>query len=560
MARALVLLFLLFPVFTASPQTIPQFLNSTDKAKLAVVTYSGGRDKNHILESTGNGVLALDYDLDGDQDLYFVNAYWLPEPGKTEPHANVLYRNNGDGTFTDVTEKAGVGAAVYGHGGCVGDVDADGLPDMYITAYGPNILYRNNGDGTFTDITESAGVGDPRWSIGATFFDADRDGDHDLYIANYLTASWEEVHTARRTRRWRGMVEVLDGPKGLRGSRNTYYRNNGDGTFTDLTEKAGFLPGAEYYSMGVMSFDYDNDGDIDVYVAGDSSPNCLYRNRGDGTFEEVGTQTGCAYTADGTTQGSMGVGFGDYDGDGWMDILVTNFANDYYTLYKNLNGQLFIDVSFATGLAVPTFVPLGWVALFFDPDHDRDLDLFFSNGHIYPQVDNDPALHETYRQKNQLFLNEGGKFREVTDQAGNAFAVVESSRGGACADFDNDGDLDIVVSNQDAKPTYMENRTEGAGHWVVIGVADTKGSPLALGARIEVRTSGTVQMREVSSGGSYASQNDLRAHFGLGDAAVVERLTIRWPDGTQEVHENLAADRHYIVKRGTKPLDLPGLR
>ena len=520
------------------------------------MTWSGGVDKNHILESTGNGIMAFDYDLDGDQDLYVVNAYRLPAPGEIEPHKNVLYRNNGDGTFKDVTEAAGVSVAFYGHGGCVGDIDADGLPDMYVTNYGANILYRNNGDGTFSDITETAGVGDPKYSIGAAFFDADGDGDHDLFVANYLTTDWDEVHAARRTRKWKGMVEVLDGPKGLVPSLNTFYTNNGDGTFTDATKEAGFDAGGEIYGMGVMSFDYDNDGDFDLYVAGDSSQNCLYQNQGNGTFVEAGTLTGSGYTVDGNSQGSMGVHFGDYDGDGWFDIIVTNFANDYYTLYKNLNGALFMDQSFAVGLAVPTFVPLGWVALLIDVDHDRDLDLFFSNGHIYPQVDNDPAVHERYKQKNQLFVNEGGKYTEITDVAGEPFEVIESSRGGACADMDNDGDLDIVISNQDAKPTYYLNQTETPYHWVMIHLVDTEGPPQALGGRVEIVTDGVKQMREVSSGATYASQSDFRTHFGLGAATTIEEMAVTWPDGTREQHRGLAADAHYLLKRGQKPIRL----
>ena len=348
-------------------------------------------------------------------------------------------------------------------------------------------------------------------------------------------------------------MEVLDGPQGLPGSPNTFYLNNGKGVFTEATEKAGFGAGRDYYSMGVVSFDYENDGDMDVYVANDSTPNCLYKNKGNGTFEEVGTMSGSAYTSDGKEQGSMGGDFGDYDNDGWFDLVVTNFANDYYTLYKNLKGPFFQDESFAAGIAVPTFVPLGWGTFFFDADHDQDLDLFFSNGHIYPQVDQDPALHESYRQLNQLLLNEKGKYVEVTARAGSGLAVRKSSRGAAYADFDNDGDLDIVVSNQDDTPTYMENRTTSGNHWINFRLIDTTGSPLAFGALVRLTTAGVTQQRQVSSGGSYASQNDLRLHFGLGAGAVAESLTIRWPDGKQETHTALKADRFYTIRRGAKP-------
>ncbi|HMD82531.1 MAG TPA: CRTAC1 family protein, partial [Anaerolineales bacterium] len=521
--------------------------------KLNVVTYTGGAEKNHILESTGTGLLLLDYDGDFDQDIYFVNAFTFPKRGETKAHTNVLYRNEGNGTFTDVTAASGTGAAVYGQGGCAGDADNDGLPDMYITNFGPNILYRNNGNGTFSDIGAKAKVADERWSIGCTFFDADKDGDQDLYVANYIEATWQQVHSARRTRLWRGKVEVLDGPKGLPGSADTFYLNNGNGTFTDATEKSGLKPGTDYYSMSVISFDYDNDGDVDLYVANDSTPNCLYRNRGNGTFEEVGTVTGAAYNADGQEQGSMGADFGDYNNDGWFDIALTNFAHDYYTLYRNLSGKFFQDESYAAGIAVPTFVPLGWGTLFFDADHDTDLDLFFANGHIYPQVEQDKTLNETYKQKSQLFLNQDGKFHEITAQSGSGFQVARSARGAAAGDLDNDGDLDIVIANQDDKPNLLENRSKSDNHWITLQLVETRGSPLAIGTRVMLTTGKLTQMREISSGGSYASQNDLRLNFGTGNAGKIDRIQIRWLDGTLETHSGLAADQFYVIKRGGKP-------
>jgi hypothetical protein len=536
----------------AGSQARVSFIDATDVAGFTVTTWSGGVEKNHILESTGNGVLLLDYDGDGFLDVYFVNAARLLSAGKAEPHSSVLYRNRGDGTFQDVTREAGVSTSAFGIGGAVGDIDNDGLPDMYLSNWGPNVFFRNNGDGTFTDLTARAGVGDPRWSMGASFLDADRDGDADLFVANYIETSWEEVWSARRIRLWRGKVNVLDGPRGLSGSPNTFYRNNGDGTFSEATTAAGLSPGADFYSMGVTSFDYDNDGDVDIYVANDSAPNCLYRNRGDGTFEEVAALAGCAYNADGSAQGSMGVDFGDFDNDGWFDLVVTNFAHDYYALYRNLGG-LFQDHSFVSGVAVPTFAPLGWGTHFLDVDRDGDLDLFFSNGHIYPQVEDDPTLHETFKQKNLLLRNESGKFEDATASAGSGFAVVESSRGSAAGDLDNDGDLDIVVSNQDARPTYLENRSEPAEHGVLLELIDTRGARQALGARIELTSGGRTQIRQVSAGGSYASQNDLRLHFGVGANRTIEKLTVTWLDGTKESHTNLPTDRWYLIRRGAAP-------
>ena len=537
-------------LLSSSQQPIPQLVDRTDAANLTVTTYSGGAEKNHILESTGNGVLVLDYDLDDYQDLYFVSAYCFHGHGKTEPHPSTLYRNLGDGTFVDVTEQAGVGAMVYGHGGCVGDVDSDGFPDIYVTAYGPNVLYRNNGDGTFSDITEPAGVGNPSWSIAATFFDADGDGDHDLFVGSYVETTWEQVHSARRTALWRGKVWGLYGPKGLPGAANTFYVNNGDGTFSDGTEASGLGEGADNYAMGVTSFDYDNDGDVDLFVANDSTPNCLYRNRGDGSFEEVGTESGCAYNANGATQGSMGVDFGDYDGDGWPDLVVTNFAHDWYALYRNLGGKLFLDDTFTAGLVVPSYVPLGWGTFFVDSRRRCRFGYFlFRTATSYPQVDDDPSLYESHHQSNQLFLNEAGKFREVTEEAGEGFSALYSSRGAARADLDNDGDLDIIVSNQDARPSYLENRTTSPNHWVLLDLV-----PMALGARVELRAGGTVQIRQVASGGSYASQNDLRLHFGLGAATQIDELVVTWPDGVRDVHRRLPPDRLYVIKRGIEPL------
>ncbi len=522
-----------------------QFVDGAQQAGLKVITYTGGPEKNHILESTGNGVLIIDFDRDYDQDLYFINAFSFPKPGQTKAHSNALYRNDGKGKFTDITASSGTDAAVYGQGGCVGDFDNDGLPDMYIANFGADILYHNNGNGTFTDVAKSTNASDPRWSIGCTFFDADRDGDQDLYVTNYIEATWEQIHSARRTRMWRGKVEVLDGPKGLPGSRNSFYLNNGNGTFKEATKEAGLLPGADYYSMGVVSLDYDNDGDLDLYVANDSTPNCLYRNRGNGTFEEIGTMTGAAYNAEGQEQGSMGVGVGDYDNDGWFDLVVTNFANDYYTLYRNLQGKFFQDESFAAGIAIPTFVPLGWGAIFIDVDHDADADLFFSNGHIYPQVNRDASLHESYKQKNQLLLNEKGKFREISASAGSGFQLMKSARGAAGGDIDEDGDLDLVISNQDERPTLLINRSTTGNHWIQFATP--------FGSRVTIGTGKTNQMREVASGGSYASQNQLPLNFGLGKATVADRVQVRWPDGKTETYTNVPADHFYELKRGAKP-------
>jgi hypothetical protein len=526
----------------------PRFEDRSVDSGLEIVTYSGSVEKPHILESDGNGVLVLDYDGDGYQDLYFVAAFRIPRREEAEEERSALYRNLGDGTFAEVSQQAGVGARVYGHGGCVGDYNGDGLPDIYLTAYGDNILYRNNGDGTFTDVTEEAGVAEPAWSIGATFLDADGDGDQDLYVGNYIVAPWEEILAARRTRRWRGKVEVMDGPRGLVEAPNTFYLNRGDGTFEDATEASGLAEGRLGYTMGVVSFDYDNDGAPDIYVANDSTANRLYKNHGDGTFEEVGTWTGSSYNADGRVQGSMGVHYGDYDGDGWFDIGVTNFALDYYALYRNLEGELFQDESFISQLAVTSFAPLGWGVLFFDADNDRDLDLFFSNGHIYPQVDEDESLGETYRQLNQLLLNESGKYREVSSEAGDAFEVKLSSRGAVFLDLENDGDLDLAVSNQDEKPNLFVNGTPPRS-WLRVDLRQASGNRRPLGSRVEVEVEGSKQIREATSGGSYASELDPRLHFGLSSATKLDRMSVRWPGGRRSVFMDLPANRQVVIWR-----------
>lgn len=526
----------------------PSFEDRSSGSGLEIVTYSGSVEKPHILESDGNGVLVLDYDGDGYQDLYFVAAFRIPRRDEAEEERSALYRNLGDGTFVEVSQQAGVAARVYGHGGCVGDYNADGLPDIYLTAYGDNILYRNNGDGTFTDVTDEAGVAEPSWSIGATFLDADGDGDQDLYVGNYIVAPWEEILAARRTRRWRGKVEVMDGPRGLVEAPNTFYLNRGDGTYEDATESSGLAEGRLGYTMGVASFDYDNDGDTDIYVANDSTANRLYKNHGDGTFEEVGTWTGSSYNADGRVQGSMGVHYGDYDGDGWFDIGVTNFALDYYALYRNLEGELFQDQSFISQLAVTSFAPLGWGVLFFDADNDRDLDLFFSNGHIYPQVDEDESLGETYRQHNQLLLNEGGKFNDVSAEAGDAFEVRLSSRGAVYFDLENDGDLDLAVSNQDEKPNLFVNSSPG-NSWSLVDLRQADGAHRPLGARVEVEVDGSKQIREATSGGSYASELDPRLHFGLGSVAKLDQVSVRWPKGRRSAFTDLPANRQVVIWR-----------
>ena len=502
------------------------FIDVSERAGLTAVTYAGSQEKNHLLESVGCGAAFFDYDNDGNVDLYLVNGWQIRDRAPSIRGKNVLYRNKGDGTFEDVTQQAGVGDDLWGIGVCVADYDTDGWLDLYVTNFGPNRLYRNNGDGSFTDVATQANVADDGWSVGATFFDADGDGDLDLYVANYVNSSIEEVLTAERTLNWQGVAQVMVGPRGLEGGVDVFYRNNGDGTFTDATSETGLIDVGALYGLGVCATDYDLDGDVDLFVANDAGSNYLYQNSGDGTFIEVGVYVGVSY-AEGTAQACMGVDFGDFDNDGDFDGWVTNFTGECSTLYRNVGNDAFENVTELVGLWQPTYLQMSWGTGFFDYDNDADVDIFIANGHIYPQVDNFPEYGQTYAQLNQLFVNEAGSFKEASSDAGSGFQVRLSSRGVAFADYDNDGDMDILVTNMDAPPTLLRNEGGNEKNWLIVQVNNSS----AIGALIRVKTGDINQIREVRSGNSYASQNDLRVHFGLGSYQKVDHIEVRWPSG-----------------------------
>ncbi len=537
-----------------SPATGQEYRDIAAGAGLAVVTGTGGPEKNHIAESTGTGVAVLDYDQDGLPDLYFPNApSWDDPEGAWQARSGALYRNEGGRRFSDVTEAAGIGTDVYGQGAVSADFDGDGFPDLYVTALGPNLFFRNNGDGTFSEIGERAGVADPGWSIGAVFLDADGDRTLDLFVANYIETDARDIRGGRRTRRWRGRVSVLDGPRGLVPQANRFFRGRGDGTLEDASDASGIGAVPARYSMGAVALDFDDDGDQDIFVANDSGPNDMLENRG-GAFRDAGLFTGVALSADGATQGSMGVAAADADEDGWPDLVVTNFAHDHYAFYQGVGPSLFLEDAVGAGMATATFRPLGWGALFYDADNDGDLDVAFANGHLYPQVEDDAALGETYGQPDQLFLRDGRAYG-----ASALGPPVRSSRGMALIDVEADGQWEIVVANQDNVPTLWARDTPAEGSWIRLRLVDPSGERDALGARVTLVP--LRQSRWQRAGESYASDSERILHFGLGSpadsGAQPVEIEVRWPDGAAETHRALAVNTTWLLRRGSAPLALP---
>jgi len=521
-------------------------------AQLPVRTYCGGPTKDHVLESGGNGVALVDYDGDGLLDIYLVTAAELSPARERIPHRNALFRNLGEWKFEDVSAPAGVDVAAWGNGVCAGDVDADGRIDLYVTNWGQNFLFRNRGDGTFEEIAARAGVAASGWSTGCTFFDADADGDLDLYVARYVQTTWDDVVRARKMLVWRNGPRIMVGPAGLPGEADLFFENTGGGRFGEAADRHGLSDPARSYGFGVVSTDYDGDGFVDLFVANDSNPNFLYHNLRNGRFESVGLAAGVAVNEDARAQAGMGVDAGDYDGDSRVDFVLTAFAHDRNTLYHNVDGRQFEDSTAAAGLAAPTFARMGWGTAFFDADLDGRLDLFFANGHIFPDVDAFPQLGETYRQKNQLMINTGTGFRDVSARAGGGLDVARVGRGLAAGDLDNDGDLDLIVSNVDDIPTVLENRQASGHHWIAVRVTSPSlPNRLAIGARVTIEAGGAAQVREIRSGGSYLSQSDLRAYFGLGTAAGPVSVDVRMPGGARWRWDGLAVDRIHSLELAT---------
>lgn len=528
------------------PLTTIQLVDVADKAGLDFQHFSGSPEKKYILESMSGGVAWIDYDRDGWPDLYLVNGgRWEELVEGKRGVSNALYRNNRNGTFANVTQLAGVGNTRWGMGVAAGDYDNDGWPDLYVCNYGPNTLYRNNGDGTFSDVTERSKTGDARWSVSAAFADYDGDGWLDLYVANSVKFDYKNPFSMNC--HYRGII-VQCGPLGLPTDPDILYRNNRDGTFSDVTAKAGLAGVPPSYGLGVVWIDYDNDGDPDLYVANDQMPNFLFQNQGNGTFKEVGLVSGVSYNDDGVAQGSMGVDFGDYDRDGLLDLFVTNFSDDHNTLYRNLGNGVFRDMSRAADLVFPSWQMVGWGTAFCDINHDGWEDIFAVNGHVFPQVDN-YEIGTRFYERPQYFENlRNGKFREVPAAVK---AKPGSSRGAAFADFDNDGDIDVAVNNLDGKPWLLRNDGGSqSGHWLMLALEGVRTNKSAIGVRVTVETSDGKQIREVRGGSSYQSTSDFRTHFGLDTHSVVKTLSVRWTDGKIQKFEDVRANRHYKLKQG----------
>jgi len=531
------------------------FVDVAEQAGLTRVTWGGRPDKDHLLDSAGTGVAFLDYDRDGRLDIYLVNGWKLAGPKVLERGHNALYRGLPDGTFRDVTDAAGVaGEGRWGAGVSVADYDGDGWPDIFVTTFGANLLYRNLAHGRFEEVAAKVGVEAPGWNTGAAFFDADGDGDLDLYVASYIDCTLDEVLRAKPTLAWRGLEKVAFGPFGLAGAPDHFFRSQGGRSFVDATVEAGMQDRARGFGFGVRAADYDRDGDCDVYVANDSDPNYLYRNEGKGGFKETATWAGCGLDGNGAAQASMGLAVGDADGDGLLDVFTTNFSEDFSTLYRGLGAGLFEDVSRSSGVGPSTFRALSWGTALADFDNDGDLDLVIANGHIYPQVDRHPEIVGTFAQRNLLLDNRSRpgtmQFVDVSASAGPGFEVQRSSRGLAVGDYDDDGDLDILISNVDAAPTLLRNDTRG-GAWLTVVCEDAQGGRAPIGAVVSVQAGGHTQQRDVAAGDSFLSTHDPRPHFGLGAVEKVDEVRVRWPDGTESVRRGVAARQFLRIRKGT---------
>jgi hypothetical protein len=515
-----------------------------------VTTYGGQKTNKYLLETTGAGVAMLDFDNDGWLDLFMVNGTTLERfRSGTQPTSH-LYRNRGNGTFEDVTAKSGLVLTGWGQGACAGDYDNDGLDDLHVTFWGQNRLFRNRGNGGFEDVTRAAGLTTgTRWGAGCAFVDFDRDGRLDIFAANYIDFDLETAPVPESGLcRYKG-VPVACGPPGLTGGRNVLYRNSGGGKFADVSETARITAAEGTYGLGVSTLDFDDDGWIDIYVANDSNPSTLYRNKGDGTFEDIAVAAGCAYSQDGKPQAGMGVAVGDYDRNGTLDLFKTNFAGDTSTLYSNTGDGLCEDRTFASGVGINTRW-LGWGVGFLDLDLDGWLDLFLANGHVYPEVEQ-LQTEAGYRQRKVVYRNlRNGRFEDVSERLGEPVTTPRAGRGAAFGDIDNDGDVDVVVNNVHEAPNLYRLDSPPGRAWTLLKLVGTRSNRSAIGARVRITAGGATLVREVQGGGSYYAQNDFRVHAGLGDATRIDRVNVRWPNGAEEVWRDVAVRKPVTLVEG----------
>jgi hypothetical protein len=525
----------------------PEPIRFTDITTPAGISFKhvASPEKRYIVESMSGGLALLDYDNDGDLDIYFVNSLTVDLVKSKAKTKSDLYRNDGGGKFTEVSVKAGVSDIGWGMGVAVGDYNNDGFEDLYVTCLGPDHLLKNNGNGTFTDVTDKAGVNDPRWSTGASFVDYDKDGNLDLFVANYVDFDINNLPEfgQGRTCQYKS-IPVQCGPRGLRGAGDSLYRNNGNGTFSDVSKKAGVTDENGFYGLGVITSDFDEDGLVDIFVANDSTPNFHYKNNGDGTFKEIGFNTGTAVNENGSEQGSMGVTVGDYDHDGKFDLFVTNFADEYNTLYHNDGRNSFTDLSYAAKVAAVSLPHVGWGTKFFDYDNDGWVDLFVANGHVYPQL-------PSYRQPRLLHRNNrDATFTEVSAEFGVVLTENRASRGVAFGDLDNDGDVDLVIGDLDGPPQLLRNDGGNTNNSVLIKTIGAKSNRSGIGARVKIVSGDLTQIDEVRSGDSYISQSDLRLHFGLEKRTKVDLIEVRWPSGTIDKITGVAVNKIVTIKEG----------
>ena len=523
---------------------------SQSKVSFIAVTKSGvdfkhtdGKSEKRLFnEFLGSGGGFFDYDNDGDLDIYLVNGASQIASLDKNPSTNALYRNNGDGSFSNVTELTGTGSTSYGTGCTVGDYDNDGDLDLYIANFGPNVLYQNSGKGTFIDVSMQSGVANSQWGTSCAFADVDNDGNLDLYITNYADYAVKNDKKCYV----RGIWQYC-GPRSYPPDTDIFYHNNGNGMFTDLTEKSGFLDVPACHGLGVAFGDYDNDGDQDLYVANDQDPNFLFQNQGSGKFEETALLSGVSYSDMGKEEAGMGTIFGDYDNDGLLDLTVSNFQKETNTLYHNEGSGFFADVTTLAGIGEITYSYLGWGIAFFDYNNDGYKDIFVANGHVLDNI-TDIDRSTTYPQRNLLFRNLGdGTFEDVSNQSGSGLTLQKVSRTVALGDYDNDGDLDILVTNWNQTADLLRNEGGNLNNWIQINVVGTKSNKSGIGTRIKLVAGNLKQYQEVQSGGSYLAFSDLRTHFGVGNAKRIDLVEILWPSGHIDKYKDLAVNHRFIA-------------